>query len=68
MEILLYAAVGRRKHQHGLEASTEYGDLTVAAVGTPRHPHGLEASTVYGDPTVCSCRYSKASAWVRNMY
>jgi len=32
------------------------------AVGTARHQHGSEACTV------CSCRHSKASAWVRSMY
>ena len=37
-----------------------------AAVDRARHQRGLEASTVYGDRNVCSCRQSKASAWVRS--
>jgi hypothetical protein len=40
--------------------------LTVITV--PINRHATEACAVYADCTVCSCRHSKSSAWVRNMY
>jgi hypothetical protein len=43
-------------------------NLLCAAVGTASHLYRLETCTVYGDTIVCSCRHSKSSVSVRNMY